>query len=378
MKISSLINRFFKGIKAYFTSEFRYYTITFFALIVILAILTPIFIILDIEKLNNIELVYVIGISSGLIYIIYGFLLLSGRIRQVFFKTKWKFIFGIIIPIVGTIGLLFLGFHLIETIPTQMATIVIYILFIAFFAWIVVQLLVFGLFIKDINLYFLKKIEETPEKIKKRLLGYTGLFSLILLVYVFLIRPSFTEITTFLNTKDIFTMPFNLWFLPLGVLIFSAVLLFISLIRKKYHSAFFSMGYILLYSFYLFYHIGYIMVLLYIPPALFIGTINLLTLLIFTISVIYSLQAVAGTIKTTSEKWWQPISFFLFAIVIFYVTWSVTFLYNLATYAGVPDIILEEFFWAVNHIVSYLFGILLLIITTIIFLGKFKIKKEEN
>ena len=47
--MSSFIGRFFKGIKEYFKPEFRYYTITFFFFVVLVAILAPIFLILDIK-----------------------------------------------------------------------------------------------------------------------------------------------------------------------------------------------------------------------------------------------------------------------------------------------------------------------------------------
>ncbi len=100
--MASLISRFIKGIKAYFGSEFRNYTITFLFFLVLTAILAPFFIILKIPKLGKIEVIYVVGISSAFFYIVYIFLTMNSRIREVFFRTNWKYLFGILIPIEGT------------------------------------------------------------------------------------------------------------------------------------------------------------------------------------------------------------------------------------------------------------------------------------
>ncbi|NVM27610.1 MAG: hypothetical protein HWN65_02105 [Candidatus Helarchaeota archaeon] len=373
--MSSLINRFLKGIKAYFGAEFRYYTITFFFFLVLIAILAPLFILLDIKSLNNIEIVYVIGTSSALFYAIYIFLTLSSRMRDLFFRTKWKYLLGIVIPIGGTLGLSLFVIKLIEVLPPQLSYAIVTItLLVAFLIWLVIQLFAFGLFIKDINIYFLEKIERNSEKEKKRLILFAIIFQVVLVIYLFLVRTGFKDVKKLIS-DNLFPFPFNLWLIPLIITVFSGILLIISMIRKKYYSAFFSTGYILLYNLYLLYHIGYLMFLIYVPPALFIGTINILSLLFFTISIIYTLQATSGMINTKLERWWQPLSFFLFTIVLLYITWSITFLYDLAA-AGVPEIYLEEFFWAINHFISYVFGIILLIVTVFIFMGKLKRKKE--
>lgn len=372
--MSSFIGRFFKGIKEYFKPEFRYYTITFFFFVVLIAILAPIFLILDIKALNNIELVLIVGSSSALIYFVYMFLTMSSKLHKFFFQTKWKYLLGILVPFVGTLGLCLLIFKLTEVIPTQLLYIVTYSLYIAFFIWLVVQLLAFGLFIKDVNEYLLEKIEKKPEKAKRRLILCSVLFELAIISYLFLVRRGFTDVQNLIKT-NLIQIPFDLWLLPLVITILSGVLLGISLIRKKYHTAFFTTGYILIYSLYLFYHIAYFLFLIYAPQAWYIGAISVLTLLFFTVSVIYTLQAVSGTIKARSERWWQPVSFFLFGIVLLYVTWSITFFYNLAT-AGVYGPLLEEIFWAVNHFISYIFGVFLLVITVLVFTGKIKRKKE--
>ncbi|TFG05891.1 MAG: hypothetical protein EU536_00675 [Promethearchaeota archaeon] len=375
-KMASLINRFFSGIKAYFGSEFRYYTLPFLFFIVLLAILAPIFIILDIEKFNSITQVYIIGASTAVVYLIYMVLTMSHRMRDLFFRTKWKYVIGIIGPIGGTLGLSLLIYRLMGIIATQLYYIVTYSLLIAFLIWLIIQLYAFGLFIKDINRFLLEKIEENPEKRNRRFIIFTLIFEGGIILHLIFTRAGFTDVTKLIS-DNIFTMPFNLWILALVVTILSGVILLFTLIRKKYQLAFFSTGYILLYSLFLFYHLGYLMVLVYVPPALFIGTVNFLTLFFFTISIIYSLQALSGTVKTRAERWWQPISFFFFSIVLLYVTWSVTFMYNLVEYAGIPGIILEEYFWAINHFVSYILGIFLLIVTTVIFSAQLKEKKEK-
>ena len=153
----SFIGRFFKGIKEYFKPEFRYYTITFFFFMVLIAILAPFFLIIGVEAFNNIELIYVVGSSTAIVYIVYMFLTMSSRIRNFFFRTKWKYFFGILVPVVGTLGLSLLIFRLTDVIPTQLFNIVTYTLFIAFFIWLVVQLFAFGLFIKDINEYLIER-----------------------------------------------------------------------------------------------------------------------------------------------------------------------------------------------------------------------------
>ncbi len=371
--VTSLIGRFFKGIKAYFGAEFRYYTITFFFFLILVAIFAPLFIILDVKALNNIEIVYIVGSSSALVYLIYMFLTMSSGVREIFFRTKWKYLFGILVPFGGTVGLSYLIFRLIGVIPNQLEDIVNIALIVAFLIWLVVQLIAFGLLSKDIDLYLLEKVENNDVVAKRRLIIFSLLFEAGIIAYLFLLRRGFTNVQKHILP---FNLPFDLWILPIIITVLASVLLIISLIRKKYHSAFFSTSFILIYSLYLLYHIGYLMILYYVPPELYVGPISVVTLVFFAISIVYTLQAISGTIKSRSEKWWQPISFFLFSIVLLYVTWSITLLYNLATYGRTPDIILEETFWAINHFISYIFGIILLIVTVFVFTRKLKIKKE--
>jgi hypothetical protein len=373
--MSSLIKRFFGGIKVYFGAEFRSYTITFFFFLIVTAILAPLFILLDIEKLNNIELVYVIGVSPALIYLVYMFLTMSERIRKVFFQTKWKYLLAVFLPIGGTIGLSFLFFHLIERIPDILYYTVTFFLLGTFFIWLIIQLFTFGLFVKDVNTYLIDKIETKPEGQKTKFILFSIFFQVGLVIYLFALRSSFADITEAIN-HNLIKLPFNMWLFPLIITIFSGVLLTITLISKKYRAGFFSTGYILLYSLYLLYHIAYLLVYIYDETGTFVKTINLVSLAFFTFSVVYALQASAALIKTKLENWWQPISFFLFAIALCYVTWSITFLYTLAEQGQVPDLLLEVIFWSINHLLSYVLGILLIIITIFIFLGRLKRKKE--
>jgi len=339
------------------------------------AILAPLFILLNIEKLNNIELVYVIGVSPSLIYLVYMFLTMSERIRKIFFQTKWKYLLAICIPIGGTIGLSFLFFHLLEIIPDILYYVVTFFLLGTFFIWLIIQLFTFGLFVKDVNTYLIDKIEANTEGQKTKLIVFSILFQVGLVIYLFALRMSFADITEAIN-HNLIKLPFNMWLFPLIITILSGVLLTITLISKKYRVGFFSTGYILLYSLYLLYHIAYLLVYIYDETGVFVKTINLVSLAIFTFSVVYALQASAALIKTKLENWWQPISFFLFAIALCYVTWSITFLYTLSEQGQVPEILLEVYFWGINHLLSYVLGILLIIITVFIFLGRLKRKKE--
>ncbi len=365
--MSSLLKRLFGGIKVYFGKEFRYYTIIYLFFLIVIAIISPLFILLDIERLNNIELVYIIGLSSTVMYFLYIFLTLNKRMREIFFHTKWKYLLSIPLPIGGAIGFSFAITFLVELNLTVLYYIVTFILLGAFLIWLIIQLLSFGLFVKDFNIYLLEKIGSNSEKRNNWLVIFSILFQTAMIIYCVALRDSYIEIT------HLISFPFDVWLFPLICTILSGILLIVALCQKKYHSAFFTTSYIFLYSLFLLYHIGYLMLVIY-STEFFIGAINLLSLLIFTFLLFYTFQAVGGAIKTRLKRWWQPLSFFLFTIVLLYATWSVTFLYELSE--KIADKLLELYFWSINHFISYIFGIVLLIITVFLFLGRLKRKKE--
>lgn len=366
--MSSILRRIFGGIEVYFGKEFRYYTLTFFLFLILNAILAPLFIILDIELLNNIEIVYVIGSSSALIYLVYMFLTMNRRIRHIFFQTKWKYLFGVVIPIGGTTGLSLLLIYLIEIIPDLLYYIVTYSLLGSFFIWLIVQLLTFGLFMKDVSLNLIERIEKNEKK-NVRYILFAILCQVGMIIYLFSLRTGYLDITDAVNTY-LFRIPFNLWLLPVIMTILSGILLLITIIRKKYQSSFFSTNYILFYNLYLLYHVIYLMIYTYDERGLFVSTINLLSLIIFAFTVFYALQSTGGNIKSRLEKWWQPISFFLFAMALLYITWSITFLHDLAERGQVPENFLQIIFWSINHLISYILGVGLVIVTVFIFLPK--------
>ncbi|MHA1277881.1 MAG: hypothetical protein ACTSQI_18095 [Candidatus Helarchaeota archaeon] len=374
--MGSLIDRFLGGIKAYFGKEFRYYTITFLFFLVLLGLLAPLFMLLDVQAWNNIEMVYIIGSSSALVYLIYSLITLGRGMQKRFFETKWRYILGIIFPVGGTAGFSLMFILLSEIIPDLLYLILIVSLLASFIIWLLIQLFVFGLFIRDLDLGLINVIERNPQKKNKRLVIFAIIFQVVMIIYIFIFRISFTDISIAIN-NNLFPLPFNMWIFPIILTILSGLILIISLFKKKYQNAFFSTSYLLFYSFYLLYHVGYLILYIY-KTELFIGTLNLMSLLIFVFILIYTLQSVGGQVKTKIEKWWQPISFFIFTIILLYITWSITFLYTLAVENWVNIDVLEIYFWGVNHLISYLFGVIVVIVTVFIFMARRKRKKREE
>lgn len=333
-----------------------------------MSILAPLFIILDIGKFGKIQLVYLVGCSSAIIYLVYMFLTMSSRIRQFFFQTKWKYFFGIIVPICGTVGLSYLLGYLSEVFPDLLYNIVTNVLLGSFLIWLIVQLFAFALFTKDLSHNVLDRFEKKGTR-RNTLIIFSIIFLTALVIYCVALKQGLEDITKAITTT-LFPFPFNLWLLPLIVTIVTGFILLISFIGKKYQSSFFTTFYILIYSLFLLYHVAYLLVYVYDTTGMFVRTINLMTLGIFAFSVFYALQSTGANIKIRLENWWQSVSFFLFAIALFYITWSITFLYDLATYGQVPEVLLEIIFWGVNHLLSYVFGIVLVIITVFIFMKR--------
>jgi hypothetical protein len=364
--MASLIGRFLGGLKAYFGKEFRYYTITFLIFLVLVGILAPLFMILDVQAWNNIEIVYIIGSSSASVYLIYSFMTLGGGMRRRFFQTKWRLILGLFIPLVGTAGFAVFFLFLSGMLPNLLYYILIIALLTSFVIWLVIQLFFFSLFIRDINRGLIEKIEGNEAKQNRRFIIFAIIFQILLVVYLFAFRTNFNDITDAINVYLV-PFPFSMWIFPIILAVLSGVIFLISLLQRKYENALFSTGYILLFSLFLLYHVAYLMIYIY-KTELFVGALNLISLLIFAFILIYTLQSIGGQVKTKLEKWWQPISFFLFTILLLYITWSVTFLHSLATESLIDLELLEIYFWGINHLISYIFGVVVLIVTVFMFI----------
>ena len=369
-KLLEQIKNLFQGFKVYFGVEFRFYSITFFFFLAVIGVLAPVFILLKIQKFGNIEMVYLIGWSSAMIYLLYTFLNLNGRFRKVFFQTKWKYILAIVVPVSGTIGVIFLTVFLFQFngVAKIFYSIITYGLLIAFLTWLVIQLITIALFLKDLNVYFLDQFETNKEKKNRNLIIFSLLFQSCLIIYFFSVKPTLDEISQKIGVHF-------MWIFPLVVIIITSTVLLITLIRKNYPLAFFSTNYILFYNLYLLYHLIYLVIYFQVETGIFVKFMNYISIAIFIFTVIYALQSAAGVFKSRMEGW-QPISFSLFTNALLYVTWSITFLYNLGEKGAGSVDNLVNLFWSINHLLSYVFGIFLVIISVFIFMPRLKKKKE--
>ncbi len=368
-QLLDLIKKLFQGFKVYFGPDFRFYSITFFFFLALIGVLAPIFILLKIDKFGGIELVYLIGCSSSIIYGLYTIMSLKGRFRKVFFQTRWKYILATFFPVVGTIGFTILIVFLYQFggISKILNAILKYGLLLAFLSWLIIQLITMALFLKDLNINFLEQFEN-KEKKNRNLIIFSLFFLVCMVIYLFAIRPSMDEISGF--TRATFIQ-----ILPLIMTILAGVILLVTLIRKKYETSYFSTNYILFYNLYLLYHLIYLIIYIQGETGIFVKFMNYLSIAIFIFTVIYALQSAAGVIKSKIKRW-QPLSFLLFTNALLYVTWSVTFLNNLAD-TGVGSFEeIEVIFWSINHLVSYIFGIFLVAISVFIFMKRLKNKKE--
>jgi len=370
-KLWDLIKSLFQGFKVYFGPDFRFYTITFLFFLALVGVLAPIFIFLKIDKFGGIELVYLIGCSASIIYGLYTILSLKGRIRDIFFQTKWKYILAILLPIVGTIGLIFLIVFLFRfgIIAVILNAALKYGLWIAFLSWLIIQLITMALFLKGFNISCLERFKNENTK-NRNLILFSVFFLICMVIYVFAIRPSMDDIAGYTGVK------FIQW-LPLAMTIFAGVILLITLVRMKHEAAYFSTNYILFYNLYLIYHLIYLIIYIQQETGLFVSFMNYLSIAIFIFTVIYALQSAAGVIKSRMKRW-QPLSFFLFTNALLYVTWTVTFLNNLAVKGIGSFEELEVIFWSINHLLSYVLGVLLVMISVFIFMKRLKKKKEEK
>jgi len=368
------IKRLFQGFKIYFGVEFRFYSITFFFFLVLIGILAPIFIIFKL-KFGQIEWVYLIGWSSSMIYLLYTLLNLKGRFREVFFQTKWKYIFAVVLPIIGTIGFISLMIFLFQfnIVAKIVYSVITYGLLIAFLAWLLIQLITMALFLKDTNSYFLDRFEH-KERRDRNLIIFSLLFQIGLIIYFIGIKSILDGIS---NIKPILyklLFPY-IWILPLIITIFAGAILSITLIRKIYRISFFVTNYILFYNLYLLYHLIYLIIFIQGQFGTYVKLMNYLSIAIFIFTVIYALQSAAGIFKSKMERW-QPLSFFLFTNALLYITWSINFLYNLSElgHGSLDDLI--NIFWSINHLLSYIFGIFLVIISVFIFMKQLEKKKD--
>jgi hypothetical protein len=368
-KLWDLIKSLFQGFKVYFGPEFRFYSITFFFFLALVGVLAPIFIILKIDKFGGIELVYLIGWSASIIYGLYTIMSLKARFRKVFFQTKWKYILAILLPIIGTIGFIFLIIFLYQLggIAKILNAVLKYGLLVAFLSWLIIQLITAALFLKDLNINFLERFVN-KERRNRNLILFSLFFLICMVIYVFAIRPSMDDIAGYTGVRF-------MQFLPLAMTIFAGAILLVTLVRRKYETAYFSTNYILFYNVYLAYHLIYLLIYSQNKIGTVVIFMNYISIAIFIFTVIYALQSVVGVIKSRTKRW-QPLSFFLFTNALLYVTWTVTFLNNLAD-TGVGSFEeIEVIFWSINHLVSYIFGIFLVAISVFIFMKRLKNKKE--
>jgi hypothetical protein len=368
-KLWDQIKKLFQGFKIYFGPEFRFYSITFFFFLALIGVLAPIFILLNIDKFGGIELVYLIGCSSAIIYGLYTIMNLKGRIREIFFQTRWKYILATLIPVMGTIGFIILFIFLFQfsKIAFILNAVLKYGLLIAFLLWLIIQLITMALFLKDLNISFLEQFKN-EEKRNRNLIIFSLFFLLCMVIYLFSIRPSMIEISDFIRITFIQV-------LPLIMTILAGVILLVTLVRKKYESSFFSTNYILFYNLYLVYHLIYLIIYIQGETGIFVKFMNYISIAIFIFTVIYALQSAAGVIKSKMKSW-QPLSFFLLTDELLSVTWTVTFLNNLADKGAGSFEEIEVIFWSINHVLSYIFGILLVAISVFIFMKRLKNKKE--
>lgn len=370
-KLWDLIKSLFQGFKVYFGPEFRFYTITFFFFLALVGVLAPIFILFQIDKFGGIELVYLIGCSSAIIYGLYTILCLKGSIRDIFLQSKWKYILGIIVPIIGTIGFIFLFVFLYRfgIVAYILNAVLKFGLLGAFLSWLVIQLLTMALFLKDFNISLMDRFKNETTK-NRNLILFSLLFLGTMVLYVYGMRPLMDEISVDFLKPAVLIMRI----LPLVMTILAGVILLIALIRRKSDLSFFSTSYILFYNAYLAYHIIYLVIYAQSEIGIFVELMTFISIALFIFTVVYALQSAAGVFKSRMKRW-QPISFFLFTNSLLYVTWTVTFLNNLAGRSLTFEDV-EGIFWSINHVVSYIFGILLVAVTVFIFMKRLKKKKE--
>ncbi|MHA1789324.1 MAG: hypothetical protein ACTSXT_08855 [Candidatus Helarchaeota archaeon] len=359
--MSSIIEKFFSGLKFLFGKEYRYYSISFIIITLVLTISS--FNLFVIKPHAVMSITVMIGLSFAHSFFVLALLSFTHeKVRDFLLESKWR---GLIAPLFAIFGTLIFFIFFNEIINRVFTIYITIIVIICVYAWLVFQAIGINFFSKFTSEWINESIPNYKWKISLSII-----FCVIISILFFLSYPIISELKPLVMTVYPFYPVDSLFFINLGIFLTAIITTTISLFKKMFSVSLYISGFFLIcfgYQFYL-----PIRIIIYAVSYFrgWIPTISIFDLLIVLGALIYTLQSFGGYISK-GKKTIIGLFFIIFGVSWIYETWYISTLMMDAIHGGeveLTNLILS----GISDFLIYVFSSILSIALGISFYIKFQ------
>ena len=312
--MSSIIKDFFKGLQFLFGKEFRYYTISYIIITLILSITA--FNLFQVDPRFSLTSIMTISFAFSHSFLLLGiFTFIHKRIRDFLLESKWRIIISPTFAIFGTIFFFFLFNSLLSH------SLIIYLqimLLICIYLWLIFQSIGINLFSK----FSSKLINESISNHKWKIF-FNVIFCVIGIIFAFLEFPIINELNPHIKKLYPFYPVNSLYFISLFIVFTMIIITVISLVNRNYSAGFYISGFFLICYLYLFYIV--LRMFIYIQTYIMnlIPAISMIDIIILYGTLIYTLQSLGSHISRGNKSVFGLL-FIIFSVSWIYQTWYIS------------------------------------------------------
>ncbi|MHA1229109.1 MAG: hypothetical protein ACTSRP_02705 [Candidatus Helarchaeota archaeon] len=359
--MSSLIRKFFEGFMFFFGKEFRYYSITFIVITIILSIASFNTFFIDPEL--SLSLTVLIGISFSHSFFLLALLsFVSDRTRSFLLESKWR---GLIAPCFSIFGTL-LFFIIFLTLMNIIFSIYIEpFIYICVYIWLAFQAIGINLMGKFTSEWFNESILEYKWKI-----FFVILFCVIVFILFIFVFPILNELEPLIKYVYPWYPVESLVFINFSIFISMIVMAIISLSKRDYNAGMYITGFFLIVYAYIFYLP--LRILIYVESYFknWIPAISIIDILLILGTLIYTIQSL-GNFISKGDKSVLGLFFIIFAVSWIYETWFISSLMIEALYGSGDIQLTQVIISGASDFTIYVFASTLSVILGIVFYVKY-------